>query len=338
MFENLLRQLKELERKPQLSFTIETDKEGYLDRECPSEVCCFQFKVHGEDWQNLFQYELVYCPFCRHEATADQWFTTEQVKLAEKQAYGYIESKIGKALLDDARQFNAKQKHNSFISMSVKVTGVKPYFVQVPIPSMEEMTLKIQCESCGARSAVIGSAFFCPCCGHNSVERTFDDSLAKVEAKLKNLHIIRQSLIKAELKDEAETTCRSLIETSLSDCVVAFQRYLEEVYKKQPGAENVSFNAFQRIEDGNSYWKRLLSEGYKDWLTPSEFNRLSLLFQRRHLLAHTEGMVDDKYLARSGDITYKSGQRIVVNEKDARELLGLVKRVVAQIRDKVVVK
>ena len=106
--------------------------------------------------------------------------------------------------------------------------------MQVPIPSMEEMTLKIQCESCGARSAVIGSAFFCPCCGHNSVERTFDDSLAKVEAKLNNIHIIRQSLIKAELKDEAETTCRSLIETSLSDCVVAFQRYLEEVYKKRP--------------------------------------------------------------------------------------------------------
>lgn len=331
MFKNLLRQLDALQKSQELSFTIEPDENGFIDKECPNSECTFQFKTHAEDWQNLFQDSAVYCPFCRNEAPSDQWFTTEQVEMAKSQALGYVESVIGQAMLDDARDFNSKQRRNSFISMKLTVTGVKTHFIQVPIPSMEEMTLKIQCEKCCSRYAVIGSAFFCPCCGNNSVERTFDDSLLKVEAKLNNLNVIRQALIQAGLRDEAETTCRSLVETSLSDCVVAFQRYMEEVYKKQPNAEKVGFNAFQRIDDGSEYWERLTTKGYKDWLNKNELDRLSLLFQRRHLLAHTEGMVDDKYLLRSGDISYKSGQRIVVNEKDVRELLTYIRKIVSQI-------
>lgn len=332
MFEDLIRQLEEIERTRQLSFDIKPDKDGYMDKECPSKECEFQFKVYVEDWANLFQDEAVYCPLCRHEAPSDHWYTTEQIEGAHNQAVKYVASKINQGLVDSARRFNASQSRNSFIKMSMTVTGANTYFVKVPLPALEEMTLKIQCENCNARFAVVGSAFFCPCCGHNSVEKTFD----KVEGKLNNLNLIRQSLIAEGLKDEAETTCRSLIETGLSDCVVAFQRYSEEVYKNQPGAEKVSFNAFQRIEDGSGYWERLIGEGYKDWLSPEEMNRLNLLFQRRHLLAHTEGMVDDRYLARSGDTTYRAGQRIVVSEKDVRETLGLIRKIVTGIRGKIV--
>ena len=55
----------------------------------------------------------------------------------------------------------------------------KPYHVMLPIPVKEIMNLQITCEQCNARYSVLGCAFFCPCCGHNSVERTFDDSLKK---------------------------------------------------------------------------------------------------------------------------------------------------------------
>jgi len=222
MFDDLLRTLRQLKGTHELKFEIEEDKDGYIDRQCPFEECEFQFKAHSEDWSNLFKDEAVYCPMCRHEAPSDEWLTKEQVEHAEEQAHKFIQSKIDRALLNDARSFNAGQNRKSFLKMSMSVTGAKPYFVQMPLRAMEEMLLKITCENCNSRYGVIGSAFFCPCCGHNSVERTLDDSLAKVEVKLSKIDSIKNTLAKEGLKDEAEITCRSLMETSLSDCVVAF--------------------------------------------------------------------------------------------------------------------
>ena len=53
MFENLREELRRLAASPQVSVPIESDAEGYLDKECPAEACLFQF-----NWQIL---EKVYC-------------------------------------------------------------------------------------------------------------------------------------------------------------------------------------------------------------------------------------------------------------------------------------
>ncbi len=67
MFEETIRQLKKLEDTHKISVPIEADEEGYLDKECPSEDCLFQFKVHAEDLANLFKDEAVFCPLCREQ-------------------------------------------------------------------------------------------------------------------------------------------------------------------------------------------------------------------------------------------------------------------------------
>lgn len=43
---------------------------------------------------------------------------------------------------------------------------------------------------------------------------------------------------------------------------------------------------------------------------------LRQLFQRRHLLQHANGVVDDEYLNRSGDTAFHVGERIVVKVDD----------------------
>jgi hypothetical protein len=334
MFEKLIRELKEWEHTKQISIPIEADKDGYLDKECPSEDCLFQFKVDKKDWKELFKDEKVFCPSCRHEANSDSWWTTEQLEQGKEQIAKHIVGRIDKALEDSAKDFNTRQPSNSFITMSFKVTGTKPMHYILPLPSKEEMQLKIQCKSCNSKYAVIGSAFFCPCCGHNSAEETFDNSLKKINDKIKNLPIIRVAVEQIS-KDEAETTCRSLIETSLSECVVAFQRFSEVKFVKKAPDKRITFNAFQNIEGGAGYWKELIGETYNDWLSEIELKRLKQLFQKRHLLAHTEGIVDQKYIDKSKDITYKVGQRIVVKEKEVIELLYLIRKLADAILQKI---
>jgi len=335
MFDKLLNELKRLENF-ELTVPINVDEDGYFDRECPDKECLFQFKVYDDDWKNKFKEEAAFCPMCGRQSTSDRFNTTAQVENATKQGMEYFQGRIDKALVDDTSDFNRKQPKGGFISMSIKVTGAKPEKIILPIPAREKFERKLQCEKCNSRYAVIGSAFFCPCCGHNSIEKTFDNSMETIESSIKSIDTIKGALSKVS-KDTAETTCRSLVEKGLLDCVVSFQRYCDVVYKRQPNAKSkVPFNAFQKIAIGDGLWKELLSESYSDWLTKKQFDRMNILFQRRHLLQHTEGIVDQMYIDNTSDPKYTPGQRIVVNENDALELVGYIKKIIATIKKKTV--
>lgn len=333
MFEKILQELQELEGVKHFSIPIHPDKDGYIDKECPDEKCMFQFKVHDEDWSVLFDNEKVFCPMCRHEANSRSWFTTEQINQGQQKIRGHIIARINNALHEDAANFNAEQQDNSFFKMSLRFTGSHGPDYILPLLSKEEMELKIQCQKCNARYAVIGSAFFCPCCGHNSIEETFANAIKKIESKINNLNIVKEALVKSVGKDAAEITCRSLIETGLNDCVVAFQRYNEVAFRKRETGIKVRRNAFQNLEAGAALWLQAIDKTYSDWVTSSELQNLRVFFQKRHLLAHTEGIVDPKYLVDSGDNSYKAGQRIVVKSDDVIHCLKIVKKIVAVLRN-----
>jgi len=334
MFEKLLREIKQLDGM-KVSIPINADENGFIDKECPDKECMFVFKVHEEDWKNNFKDESVFCPMCGNESTSDTFWTTEQVNNAQKQAGEYIEGKIHKAMKDDARDFNRRQSKGGFISMSMRVKGHTHQKLIMPIPSQDIFEQKISCEKCESRYSVVGSAFFCPCCGHNSVEQTFNNTINKIESSIKNIPTIREALNEIS-KDQSENTCQTLIEKCLLDSVVAFQRYCDLIYSKHKDSKSkIPFNAFQKLDVGGKLWHELFNESYKDWLTENQFERLNILFQRRHLLQHTEGIVDDKYLEKSFDTKYKPGQRIIVKEKDALELVEYIKTLTTEIRNRI---
>lgn len=320
MFEDLIKTLGNLNGRS-VSVNIEADEKGYLDKQCPAENCEFLFKVNDEDWKNIFTDEAVWCPMCRHEAPSKQWFTVAQVEHLNSEALTVVKGEINNALRSGAQKFNQRQPRNSFISMSMEVKGGVKRTYTLPAKAAEVMQLEIQCESCLSRFAVIGSAYFCPACGVNSVVRTFDDSLRKIRAKKDSEDVVRSALTEALGRDEAELTCRSLRETCITDGVTAFQKYCEGLYE---GYSKPPFNAFQRIEEGSNLWKVALGDGYEKWLSSSELNELKIQYQKRHLLAHQEGIVDERYVKNSGDVSYKVGQRLVVATGDVEALLMLL--------------
>lgn len=332
MFENLLRELRSLERQ-QVSVPIGCDDKGYVDRECPATNCQFQFKIKKEDWTNLCRDEAVWCPICGHSAPAKSWFTKAQVAHVERQARKFIESKIDGAIRADARAFNSRQPKNSFISMSMKVGGAPHYSsYKIPAAASEAMQLEIACEKCTCRFAVIGSAYFCPSCGHNSVDRVFDDSLRKIRAKKDNIELIRNAIAGLGKKDEAELTCRSMIESCLLDGVTAFQKCCEGLYASTNPAVAAPMTAFQRLSQGSDLWKARVGVAYSDILTGREQARLKLLFQKRHILAHSDGIVDQRYINESGDTSYKVGQRIAVTAADVDDIVAGISKLVTEIR------
>jgi len=315
--------------KKTFSFSVEEDEDGYIDRGCPGEECRFQFKVLTIDWTKFFRDEAVFCPMCGKSSSADSFFTTEQVEQAKKQVLDYYEVELTRHLSQMAHDFDRSQPQNSLIRVSMEVKGPKWHKPLIPLKANKELQLKIECDKCGAHFAVLGSAFFCPCCGHSSAVRVFKHSMTKIEAKVSHMERIRQAVAEVS-EDEAEVTCRSLLESGLSDGVVAFQRVCEELYSQHPSAEpKLPINVFQRLADGSGLWEKLVGKGYSHFLSSREMDRLQMLFQRRHLLAHREGIVDQRYIDMSGDTTYAVGQRIVVREQDVLDMVLIIKKLVS---------
>lgn len=335
MFEGMIRELKRLERQQiSVSVPVKADADGFIDKECPSTSCMYKFKVNEQDWADLFKDEAVFCPLCRHEANSDSWWTTEQIEHAKKLAFQKFETELSGAMARGARYDNSRPQ-SGFIRFSYDVKGRNRRFSLIPMTALSELEQKIKCEKCNARFAVLGSGFFCPCCGYNSAERTFDDAVDKIKSNIGGIPTIRKALEEAGLKDDAAVTVRHIIESSLGAGVTALQRFCEQVYRARFPEKSVPMNAFQRIDFMEQAWKEALGEGLSQWIDEAELRDLTVLYQRRHILQHCEGIVDEKYIQRSGDSAYRAGQRIVVKEGDVLRLSYLVTKIAAAIRSKI---
>ena len=337
MFDGLIKELKKLEHAS-YSMKILTDEEGYIDKECPDTKCLKKFKVFAEDWNALAEDATIHCPFCGFESITNNWFTTEQVTQAREQAIQKVKYDINNALKKGTKvannQLNRKFNRNSMIKISINYKGSNTYFVDLPAKALDKMQQKIECPFCHFRYEVVGSGFFCPKCGENSAEQTFTNTIEKVKGNIKNLTTIYDS-VSVISKDEAARTCESLRINSLNDLVVAFQRLCESLYSKIKPTETIKKNLFQRLDDGSQKFKDTINYGYDELISVDELNQVKICFQKRHCFTHKDGIVDEDYINKSGDNSYKLGQHLNVNNLEILKYTELVNKLGQKLIDKV---
>ena len=332
MFDEMRRAARRL-NGVRVPISMPLDDEGSLDRLCPHEECGAEFKVIFEDWRDKVSDERAYCPLCRHEARSSQWNTPDQKRYIADVARNYAARTLNEAMAQDARGFNARQPQSGFITMSM---SVKPGHLPILVPSRVGalMQQKFACEACGCRYASVGSSFFCPACGHNSAITAFADTITTVRRLIENLSLVAEALGD---RDAAENATRQILESSVERLVGAFQRYMESLFGKLPGAStaNPRRNAFQNLAESSDLWQAVNMARYEDLLPPREWQDLNRLFQQRHLIAHRAGVVDGQYRQKSGDLQYSVGQRIVISRASVGRLTDLVEKLGASKRAEV---
>lgn len=320
MFEHLQRQLRTLSGTTEISVPLEADSDGFLDKECPSETCLFQFKVDEEDWKNIVRDEEVFCPSCGHTAHAKSWFTTEQIETAKEYAIGQITNDINAAMRADAAASKRRTKRNSFISITLEAKGGRDT-VLLPVAAADPMRLRTRCEECECRYSYVGAAYFCPSCGENSASHTFSQTLETIRTAAGLGSRLRETLG----RDEAEVMVQTLLEKAMQDTVMSFQRVSEQLYERKTG-QTPRRNAFQRLNTGSDLWESELGVSYTDVLGAEAMERLVIYYQQRHLLAHQQGIVDADYLTRSQDTQYSIGQRLIIREAAALDFAALIEK------------
>ncbi len=328
MFDELLRQLEKLNGQT-IAVSISLDADGYLDRRCPASNCQGEFKVLNEDWRSSkVSDDVAYCTYCGGKDAPPSFHTEAQRDHIRQTMRAVVGKAIHSGMKADAQQFNRRQPRKSFISMRMEVRSSTPV-VPLPPAALELLRVDVACAGCACRYRVIGAAFFCPACGKNSGEHTFDQSIDRVRRSIALL----ETLTNLD-RDQTEALTMQLVEGGLSDVVTAFQRWAETAYRRLPGAGATMLapNVFQRLDGGSNAWRDAGGSEYTTHLSAPELDELRRLFQQRHVLEHCEGFVDQRYIDRGGDTTYVVGQRLVVRKDAVLRLADLVMNLVTGLR------
>jgi hypothetical protein len=293
------------------SVPIQPDEGGFIGRECPEPACEGYFKIEcgtGLKGKGL----PCHCPYCGHTAGHDQFGTKEQIEYAKSVAMRKITDAIHKDLKQ--MEFESKPKGAFGIGFSLKVEPGRP----VPIRYYREKQLETEvvCSSCTLHYSIYGVFAFCPDCGQHNSLQILD----------RNLQVVTKMLNLAATLDGA--LANALVDNALEDCVSSFDGYGREVcriYAKDSAEPANAVNvSFQSLEGARKNVTRLFSVDLASGLDFDEWQTAIRLFQKRHLLSHKMGIVDNEYVRKSGDANSVPGRKVKIGSEDVRALIPVV--------------
>jgi hypothetical protein len=289
-----------------IAVSITTDDQGYMGRECPNKACLGYFKVTpGTGLAGV----PCHCPYCGHTADHGQFWSHAQIEYAKSVAL----HKLTAAVLRDLKDLEFEHKPRGLfgIGLSMRVSG-RPH----PIHYYREQKLEteVTCETCGLRYAIYGVFGYCPDCGvHNSAPILH-----------KNLEVIERMVGLATTAEDG--LAEPIIANALEDAVSAFDGFGREVYRlnapraaKDAAALRMSFQDLTRARER---LMRAFGIDLAAGVSSDQWERAVRCFQKRHLLAHAMGVVDEAYIRQTGDVTAAIGRKVRI---EADEVTSLVR-------------
>jgi hypothetical protein len=134
------------------------------------------------------------------------------------------------------------------------------------------------------------------------------------------------------LHDNRTSICSR--DDSLGRLTGAFQRLAEALFERLPNASSFKRrkNVFQNLSESSVLWRNATGNGYENLLSRTEMSDLERLFQKRHVIEHCNGIVDQDYINKSSDTTYAVGQRLVITEAMVVRLAELVSKLAGELQ------
>jgi len=296
------------------SISIQPDENGFTGRECPNSTCEGYFKIElgtGLKGEGL----PCHCPYCGHTEGHDHFWTKEQIEYAKSVATRKITDALHKDL--KKMEFNHKPKGAFGIGISMKVKRGR----QTPIHYYREKKLETEvvCGICTLRYSIYGVFAFCPDCGERN----------SIQILAKNLEVVGKMLDLASGADM--DVAEKLVENALEDCVSAFDGFGRELCRlhaqKATNPAKAEGTSFQNIEGAKASLSSLFGHDISAHVTADEWQTAVRGFQKRHVVAHKMGVVDQAYMDRTNDPAAVVGRKIRITEADVRSTAAVVQKI-----------
>lgn len=289
-----------------ISVTLKRDKDGYVGRECPD--CHKYFKVtpgtglRGSDLPCT-------CPYCGRKGPSNDFLTQDQMEYAKSAMMQHLEGDLNNMF--KTLEFDTAPVGPFGIGMSLKVD---PWSAP-PLHMYREKDLEtyVECPVCSLKYAVYGVFAYCPDCGqHNSLQ-----------ILTRNLDIVSKELDIAASSDA--DVCGALVANALEDCVSAFDGFGREICHIHAGdalanPPKVDTLSFQSLSGARTTVKNVFGIDFAAACTTEDWGAAVRNFQKRHVLSHKSGVVDEEYVRRSGDTSTPVGHKLVIEPSEVRQL------------------
>ena len=301
------RHLRHLEQG--IPVALPTDEEGFTGRQCPNPECQGYFLIKfgtglpGDDVPCR-------CPYCGYTADHDEFLTAQQEKHIESIALREIEKALTGVFKDLGCDISRHSK-GGFIQLRLEYKG-HPRSVHYYVEPALETT--VVCEQCTLQYKIFGVFAFCPDCGiHNSLQTL-----------KRNLSIVEKMLETAKQSDDKEFA-DYLIQSALNQSVAAFDGFGRETCRihaakaTEPAkADNISF---QNLSRANDRVYQLFGFQISHHLNADDWVFTIRCFEKRHLLAHKMGVIDQSYIEHTGDLDVILGRKIRCSVDEVERLI-----------------
>jgi hypothetical protein len=294
----------------QIKVPIRPDRNGYIGRECPKRQCRQYFKIAlGPGIKHPAP---CHCPYCGHAGDPQSFQTKQQTEYAKSVAAKQISDAIYREL--KSHEFDVRPRGSFGIGLSLKVTQTST----IPIRWYREKNLEteIVCDQCSLRYAIFGVFGWCPDCGvHNSLQILG-----------KNLELARKKLALAESVD------RDLAETIISDALAGIVSALDG-FGRELCSDGDNRASFQNLEGGRKRVQQKFGFDMADAVTADEWRSACRGFQKRHLIAHRMGVVDEEYVQKACDPAAVVGRKVALASGEVASLIGVVEKLGRRLYD-----
>lgn len=277
---------------------IGSDREGRFGRQCPT--CDKYWRCEGPG---------SICPYCGSEFHAHELLTPAQrvyVVLYCKRFYEAITAeKDGDHVIDmDA------------VADAVGSKTDKPDFYYAE----ENQQNQFSCQACGSFCDILGKFGYCSVCG---TRNDLQELVYSVES------------LRSQINDG-----RSYADC-VRDAVSAFdafaRQYAYELIRLIPMTpsrkDQFEKTRFHNLTEVVKRFADIVDIDVVKGIGVSDQRLAILMFHRRHIYEHKGGVVDEKYIADSGDTTVRSGQALREKKESVHRLAGVVLRMAKNIHD-----
>jgi hypothetical protein len=311
-----------------MQVTMPADDAGHIGRQCAT--CKRMFRMHARDFKALPDDQRLTCPYCCTENDHSAFITEQQQQRARgaAQEYGHqlVAGKLDDMFGNMVRSVNSSR---GSIRMSYSSGSSRRTPRSLP-PIVEEAPIRERtCDRCSNRYAVFGEHIACPVCGLFPPKVVAQDALDAQEVALAIFAQLPPKVL-AEIREAGalERTAAgdlgsvvSILETFLK------QNFLDRV----TGGDTITANKgnlFQRLDDAAQLYRDHLGIELPGALGTAAWDQLCVLYGIRHLLTHTNGVVDAKHVARFPGHGFVVGQRVNVLPADTREAVRLARKLI----------
>jgi hypothetical protein len=302
--------------RPSVVTYIQSDKQGMWGRNCPA--CQKYFRTNHV-------FDVTFCPYCAAGAPSLAFVSQDQRKYITSCYDAFARAYIG--------------KKNSAVELA-DITDQNPAWHYSEVK--QQFHFKCSEKGCDAETDILGEYGYCPRCGRTNARKLFLD---RVDKLLKRVDEVRNTV--ADRKE------RGLIWEEMTKNIVGDFEHLAKHIRIKLLRFPMTPNRRKRLEELNFQKPLQANDALVQWFdiglfvwpgdstTPkrlvpeSELPFIKKMIQRRHILIHNGGIVDQEYLDLSGDTQVQLGERISISSKETKRFIEIIRAMADNTLDNV---